>query len=1061
MSYADELLNSLSEDGVMALTADSSTEPHIIIDSNRKVSVPDELKRIAVQYDHNVETVTFDCPRYWDEHDMSQMKVYINYKCPSGSLGCYIVDSVTIDETDETIMHFDWTVSRNATLKDGSLSFLVCIRKTNTDTGEEVNHWNSELNTEMYISKGLECDEITEELYPDIITQLLLRMDSVEAVFAPTVEITEIEGGHHLKMVDVNGTYEFDVMDGAKGDKGDAFTYSDFTAEQLAALKGEKGDAFTYSDFTAEQLAALKGEKGDTGSGFKVLGYYESLTVLESSVTNPSVGDAYGVGSSEPYNIYIYTDINGWVNNGVLQGAKGKDGMSATHSWNGTTLTVTSASGTSSANLRGPAGHTPVKGVDYFTESDKQEIATAASEMAPPELFFAKYGVTTSAEIDAAYTAGKLVVCNVSNRTYVLRIRFSSTKHSFHSTAHDSIWSIVVDNNVWGSETHETFAAEDHTHNVDDLTSLGENPTGGYSNDTTAFWISKGSGKALISATEQLINQPVQDGFLLNFVNNRDVFQIFRDQTDGTTYWRSGDSINNWFQNWKKVYDDANKPTLSEIGAASSTHASQHGASGSDPVTPAAIGAYPNGSKGAVNCNNLSDGTWTISASATNGPGAFACTLFHKDWNIDFASQIAFGADHNVYYRVKTGGSWLAWQEMYSTLRYPSPSKIGAVAKSGDTMTGKLTISHSSYPDLDIKNTGSGSITKIRNSAHRTQIMSQEDDSNYRVLTLNDKSVTTDAKNILQIEQIDGGTQTAAYNVYHTGYKPTAADVGAAPSGFGLGTSAKIVTGKSITEICAMGTGFYRGQTVTNAPDTKWWYFLVFKDSDSYQNVIAIDYGNGTIYRGSVTNGTWNGWAKIVTEDSNAMRLVSGKSGTWVTASDSTSTSYTGINCVIDDNNRSTLQITRPKDGSTPSVQLFNRVGGTSTKIGDIFHSGNRANFALARMDMMVYTGTGKYGSANPNNLVCIDTPRVVIVVKQGESLEASVETELGGWNRGFLWVYGASTVDVSYVDADTLHFALSTNSNGKKVLSWYGTKGQYSQYNNAGSTYYAFVFYN
>ena len=259
MSYADELLNSLSEDGVMALTAESSTEPHIIIGSNRKVSVPDELKRIAVQYDHNVETVTFDCPRYWDEHDMSQMKIYINYKCPGGSLGCYIVDSVTIDEADNTIMHFDWTISRNATLKDGNLSFLVCIRKIDAETGEEVNHWNSELNTEMYVSKGLECNEITEEFYPDIITQLLLRMESVEALFAPTVEITEIEGGHHLKMIDVNGTYEFDVMDGSKGDKGDAFTYSDFTAEQLAGLKGEKGDT------GAQGPKGDKGEKGDKG----------------------------------------------------------------------------------------------------------------------------------------------------------------------------------------------------------------------------------------------------------------------------------------------------------------------------------------------------------------------------------------------------------------------------------------------------------------------------------------------------------------------------------------------------------------------------------------------------------------------------------------------------------------------------------------------------------------------------------------------------------------------------------------------------------------------------
>ena len=44
-----------------------------------------------------------------------------------------------------------------------------------------------------------------------------------------------------------------------KGDKGDAFAYSDFTAEQLAALKGEKGD------IGPQGLQGPKGEKGDTG----------------------------------------------------------------------------------------------------------------------------------------------------------------------------------------------------------------------------------------------------------------------------------------------------------------------------------------------------------------------------------------------------------------------------------------------------------------------------------------------------------------------------------------------------------------------------------------------------------------------------------------------------------------------------------------------------------------------------------------------------------------------------------------------------------------------------
>lgn len=59
---------------------------------------------------------------------------------------------------------------------------------------------------------------------------------------------------------------------GDPGSKGKAFTYEDFTADQLESLKGakgdpgEKGDPFRYEDFTPEQLAALKGEKGDPGA---------------------------------------------------------------------------------------------------------------------------------------------------------------------------------------------------------------------------------------------------------------------------------------------------------------------------------------------------------------------------------------------------------------------------------------------------------------------------------------------------------------------------------------------------------------------------------------------------------------------------------------------------------------------------------------------------------------------------------------------------------------------------------------------------------------------------
>ena len=184
MSRADELLDAVSNEGIALYTADPTTEAHIVVDSNRFITVPEELKRIAVQFDNNMETVTFDCPRYWDGIDMSKMKVYINYLTKSNVRGMYWAEKVTVDPQDDTIMHFDWLITRNVTLVKGPISFLVCIRDVDEE-GNESNHWNSELNQEMYVSEGLECEESILEQYPDIITQLLTRMDYVEEIATP------------------------------------------------------------------------------------------------------------------------------------------------------------------------------------------------------------------------------------------------------------------------------------------------------------------------------------------------------------------------------------------------------------------------------------------------------------------------------------------------------------------------------------------------------------------------------------------------------------------------------------------------------------------------------------------------------------------------------------------------------------------------------------------------------------------------------------------------------------------------------------------------------------
>ena len=169
MATAEELL---------ARTATPETEPHIVINNDRTVEVPDELRTIAVQYDHNVETVIFDCPRYWDEHDLSTMKIFINYMRPDREIGQYVAKNVIVDETDDTIMHFSWTIEGHVTEVKGNISFLVCVKSTD-ENNNLTNRWSSFLNQEMIIREGMDATGAILDAYPDVITSILTQLDEL------------------------------------------------------------------------------------------------------------------------------------------------------------------------------------------------------------------------------------------------------------------------------------------------------------------------------------------------------------------------------------------------------------------------------------------------------------------------------------------------------------------------------------------------------------------------------------------------------------------------------------------------------------------------------------------------------------------------------------------------------------------------------------------------------------------------------------------------------------------------------------------------------------------
>ena len=103
------------------------------------------------------------------------------------------------------------------------------------------------------------------------------------------------------------------------------------------------------------------------------------------------------------------------------KGDKGEQGISCTHSWNGTTLTIKSASGTSSANLKGAKGDkgdTGEKGDPYsLTDEDKTEIGNDVSAEIEAEL---NEVLDTIIEIQEEFIASKdEQALAVPTRTYV------------------------------------------------------------------------------------------------------------------------------------------------------------------------------------------------------------------------------------------------------------------------------------------------------------------------------------------------------------------------------------------------------------------------------------------------------------------------------------------------------------------------------------------------------------------------------------------------------------------------------------------------------------------
>lgn len=282
---------------------------NVVIKKDRTVTVPASEAKIGVQYDHNVNVITFDCPRYPDDDrnvDMSTMQIYINYMLPDKTLGSYLAENVKVDTNNPDTIHFDWKITRNVTQVKGALQALVCIKKVDAE-GNELYHWNTDLIQSFRVGEGMECLETISSDYADVISQLLMNMNTVVGEFeALSADVTARTSEEALQ-----GLVNNAASDEKLGSIVNAYMEANpvgINIDDTLTVSGDAADA----KITGDRISELKSDI--TNVDFRLSDVfdkvYDSIAVNMINPSNFIVGtlDAQGEAKENSSSIFFVTD---------------------------------------------------------------------------------------------------------------------------------------------------------------------------------------------------------------------------------------------------------------------------------------------------------------------------------------------------------------------------------------------------------------------------------------------------------------------------------------------------------------------------------------------------------------------------------------------------------------------------------------------------------------------------------------------------------------------------------------------------------------------------------